>query len=353
MSSLGSRWLDLVEAQLGEAVLRRGADYAAFDFQLDVDIQPGDASIEASSGPRMQYTASISVPTLSEAEIESIVDSIVAETERTAAVLDGDWPSDLDLLAFDPDQLVTSCTCTQPDPGCKHVGALAHLVADAITDEPFDLLHLRGVDRNDLIERITARRRADEGTAAEPINGHDTDRDESQPDGPTLTWSTGDGELPADRSLAAEPGRLPPFPTPPPASASFTETGLRMLADDGARRAHELLRTGDAVWLGLDPTTDLVRRAADLEDAPEWKGVVERADTTSQELRARVEAWRTGGAVAVAAQVAPAETVADPDDRDVQWRRTHDDVWVRFTKVRGRWLAERVDPDGPTQIDEH
>ena len=117
-----------------------------------------------------------------------------------------------------------------------------------------------------------------------------------------------------------------------------------MLANDGARRAHALLTAGARTWIDLDATADMARRAADIEGTDEWKALVDRAQVTSQELRARAIAWRAGGAAAVAAHIAPAETVTDPSDRSLQRRRTHGGQWVRFTKVKGRWLASGLDP---------
>ncbi len=345
----GSRWLDLIESSsaFDDAALRRGSDYAAFDWELDVEIDPGLASTTASSGKRMQYDASISIPTLARTEIEAIVDSIASETQRVAAVLDGELPADTPgLLEVDPDHIIASCTCQSIDQPCKHAAAVAHLVADAIADDPFDLLHLRGLPRIDLVSRLTEARLTetrhddpDDLVSAEvDADDEPTPQAENQ-----LEWSTGDGVLPPDLPPLEHAGSLAPFPTPPPPGATFTEAGLRMLADDGARRAHALLTGGTRSWIDLDATTDMARRAADVEGTSEWKSLVDRAQVTSQELRARVIAWRVGGAPAVVAHIAPAETVTDPSDRSVQRRRTHDGVWVRFTKVKGRWLASGLD----------
>lgn len=338
----GSRWLDLVEASpaFDEQALRRGADYASFDWQLDVEIEKGRASTLASSGKRMSYEAAVDVPVLDADEIDEIVVSIASETHRIAAVLDGELPTDLDVLvAIDPASIVPSCTCTSVDRPCKHASAVAHLIADAVADEPFDLLHLRGVSRVDLIERLTAVRRGAPSDAAVEDEPVEPDPPQAEPAEPALVWSEGAGVLPDDMSPPDRPGALPAFPTPPPPGASFNEAGLRILANDGARRAHAALISADLDWVDLDTTTDLARRAADVEDTEHWKPLVERAQVTSQELRARAQAWRIGGAAAVEAHIAPTQTVVDPDDRDVQYRRTHDHQWVLFRKIKGRWLA--------------
>lgn len=342
----GSRWLDLVEASpaFDEQALRRGADYASFDWQLDVEIEQGRASTTASSGKRMQYEAAVTVPTLNDQQIDDIVASIASETHRIAAVLDGELPPDLEvLLSLDPASIVPTCTCTSVDRPCKHAAAVAHLIADAIADEPFDLLHLRGVSRVNLIERLTASRR-DAGfeppdQAAPATDAANDEPEASEPTEPELAWSVGAGVLPPDLVPPASAGALPPFPTPPPPGASFDEAGLRMLANDGARRAHALLTGIEPDWVDLDTTTDLSRRAADVEGSDQWKPLVERAQVTSQELRARAQAWRVGGPAAVEAHVAPTETITEPDDRDRQRRRTHDGQWILFEKQKGRWLA--------------
>ncbi len=336
-----TRWLDLAESSptFDEQALRRGADYAAFDWQLDVDIHSGTATTTATTG-RMKYEATVSVPVLSAEKIDDIVASIAAETRRMAAVLDGELPLDLDhVLDFDATDIAVSCSCRSIDQPCKHAAAVVHLVADAVADDPFDLLHLRGLARADLISQLAATRRGGEVDGpTEPATAV-----VEPPSAPALRWSERRGELPSDLTPPDLAGRLAPFPTPPPAGASFTESGLRMLADDAARRAAELLGSGNHGWTTLDATSDLARRAANAEGTSEWKGIVERAQVTSQELRARVAAWRAGGAAALSAHIAPVEIESDPADRTRQRRRTHDGTWVRFEKTKGRWLAVSVE----------
>ena len=120
-----SRWLDLVESApvFDQQALRRGSDYAAFDWELDVEIEPGRAATTASSGKRMHYHATIVVPTLSSGQIDAIVESIAERTEQVAAVLDGELPIDIDdLLSFDPSAIVASCDCRSVDRPCRFRG---------------------------------------------------------------------------------------------------------------------------------------------------------------------------------------------------------------------------------------
>lgn len=118
-----------------------------------------------------------------------------------------------------------------------------------------------------------------------------------------------------------------------------------MIADDGARRAAALLITGEHDWTGLDTTTDLARLAAETEGTGDWKDLVDRAQVTSQELRARAQAWRAAGRAGVEAHVAPAEITTDEASGSLQHRRAHDGTWVRFEKIKGRWLAVGLDED--------
>lgn len=343
-----SRWLDLVESApaFDRQALRRGSDYAAFDWQLDVEIEPGRAATTASSGRRMQYQASITVPTLTPEQIDAIVESIAGRTERMAAVLDSELPIELDhVLSVDPEAIVGSCNCQSIDQPCKHAAAVVYLVADAIADDPFDLLHLRGLPRTDLVARLAeTRREANTPEPAAPGQPAPVPSEE-----PVLQFRQGTGPLPADLPSPRLPGRLPPFPTPPPAGAAFTEQGLRMIADDGARRASALLATGHHPWADLDATTDLARLAAEAEGTGDWKDLVDRAQVTSQELRARARAWRAAGRAGVEAHVAPAEIAVDPERGSFQRRRTHDGTWVRFEKIKGRWSAVAV--EGTVDVD--
>lgn len=333
-SKLGSLWLDRIENSgvFSSHTLGRGADYARFDWQLEVEIEPGLASTIARAGRRLEYRATLRVPTVPESKWNRIIASIAASTERTAAVLDGDMPTELgDDLLPEADTIVLSCTCRSNDAPCKHAAALLYITAEAIDEDPFELVHLVGLSKTDLIERVTSARHSEPREAAvTPIAAVAHDR---------LQWPTELGPLPEDRPLPTRPGELPPFPTDPPANAAFTADGLRTLASDAAERAHRLLRDHQTGWAQLTATADLARRASVARGTDRWRHLVRQSGVSNRELEARANAWELGGAPAVEAHVAPVE-VRRMNDRStgdaVQLRRVVDD-WYVFEKRRGRW----------------
>lgn len=339
----GSAWLDRVESAgvFGVHALRRGADYARYDWQLEVDIHEGRAGVRARSGRRMVYEAEATVPVLDGDVWDDLVSEIAASTSATAALLDGELPGQIgSTVAPDPSEITLTCTCRTNDRPCKHAGALLYLLAEAFDEDPFDLLHFRGMPRAELVRRVGDRRRGH--SVVDPPSGAEPQEDS----GPALVWSEPEDSLPADRELPERPGRLAPFASDPPANAGFTAVGLRTLANDAAARAFELLHNGGGEALRpTTPTVDLARRASMATDREVSQHLARQSGLTTHELNARARAWEQAGATGVEAHVAPVETqrLLDLETGEiVQWRRTGDQMWVEFTKVRGRWSAKRT-----------
>ena len=372
----GSQWLRTVETarSIPSDALERGRSYGGYDWQLDVDVEPGIASATARSGPRITYRATVEVPVLSDAAWQTVIELVASSNDRTAALHEGDLD---DALLRDseaagvpllpsPNELTLSCECRSIDRPCKHAAAVVHLLADAIDEDPFDLLHLRGLDRTALVAAVTNARRdaLEEGVEGEqPVDEDndtaeslgDAEADEDKAEADTLrTIGLAIGQprapLPPRLPIPDTPRFMPPFPSDPPETALFTADGLRILGTDAAHRAHALLSGSDSGDLDLDPTTDLARRASIVADTDLWRGLVERSGLSSQELSARAAAWDRAGDAGLEAHVAAVETRRAEDGR--QWRRTRQNEWFCFELTGGRYVLISGPHDhGPDLVD--
>jgi len=169
------------------------------------------------------------------------------------------------------------------------------------------------------------------------------------------------------------PGRPAIWPEDPPTDAPFDTPGLLALAADAATRAWSQLRGDGDSALSLSASSDLVRRQASepVEGVPP---VV--YGSTDGDRSARAEAWRHGGAAALAAMDEPAwrppiatmasaraavESVGLPASAltvhqnritapGFQLRITHDGTWWRFEKRRGRWQVAAPPADAPDDL---
>lgn len=111
------------------------------------------------------WTTSGTVPVLDEAARAAFVETVAAEAGRVAALLAGDLPHGLvehaedagvELLPYGA-ELGATCTCSSWTDPCAHALAVAVQLGWLLEPDPFVLLHLRGLPRDELLARLHAR----------------------------------------------------------------------------------------------------------------------------------------------------------------------------------------------------
>jgi uncharacterized Zn finger protein len=170
------RFLASVESVLTGGRLARGRTYARQGQVLDLGIGSGLVVAQVQGTRRTPYGVQISMPAVSGARWDAIVDSLAAQAGYAARLLAGELPHEIEDVfagagvALFPERgshLTTSCTCPDWATPCKHAAAVCYLVAEAFDDDPFLLLAFRGRDREELLDELRQRR----GTAAEDADG--------------------------------------------------------------------------------------------------------------------------------------------------------------------------------------
>ena len=143
-----------------------------------ISVRPGEfvAAVEDEHG---LWAVRGTVPVLDEAAAETLVETVAAEAGRVAALLAGDLPHSLvehaeeagvELLPYGG-ELGSTCTCEAWADPCPHALAVLYQLAWLLEADPFVLLHLRGLARDDLLARLHERERP----ASEPEDDPDVD----------------------------------------------------------------------------------------------------------------------------------------------------------------------------------
>ncbi len=109
--------------------------------------------------------------------MDAFLEAVGAVSGRVSALLAGDLPHELvehaeeagvELLPYGG-ELAGTCTCSAWVDPCVHALALLHQVGWLLDADPFVLLHVRGLPREQLLARLHAERA--------PVEDHDTDPD--------------------------------------------------------------------------------------------------------------------------------------------------------------------------------
>jgi uncharacterized Zn finger protein len=138
-------------------------------------VEPGRfvASVEDARG---LWTVAGTLPVLDDPAVAALAETVAAEAGRIGALLSGDLPhtmvehaeeAGVELLPFGS-ELGSECTCggwTQP---CPHALAVLYQLTWLLEADPFVLLHLRGLPRDDLLARLHQQSPAPAGDPRDP-----------------------------------------------------------------------------------------------------------------------------------------------------------------------------------------
>ncbi|QIG45303.1 hypothetical protein G5V58_23400 [Nocardioides anomalus] len=129
-----------------------------------ISVRPG-AFVAAVEDQHGLWAVQGTVPVLDADAREALVETVAAEAGRVAALLAGDLPHTLvehaeeagvELLPYGG-ELASTCSCESWTDPCPHALAVMYQLAWLIDDDPFVLLHLRGLGRDDLLAELHGR----------------------------------------------------------------------------------------------------------------------------------------------------------------------------------------------------
>jgi uncharacterized Zn finger protein len=196
------RWMRLIEqAAPGEALLE-GLGYATAGQTRRLGIDSGRIGGAVQGTSPAAYECSITLTPFTHDQSEQVIHAMIDQAVYAAKLLAGELPANIEdvfaplnlkLFPTDPAELTPACNCrtrrmTAPpqfartganppalppaapppepvdtgpvSPWCKHICCLAYLVAERFTTDPFLIFTLRGLPREELLERLRQRRAA-------------------------------------------------------------------------------------------------------------------------------------------------------------------------------------------------
>lgn len=167
----GRALIEAVEKVGDSGRLSRGRTYARGGQVVALDIAAGRVTAEVQGSQIAPFTAVLTLRTLDEGHTAELVETIRATPGTLAALVSGTVPQELAPMLL-PDggrELDFDCTC--PDLGwpCKHVAAVAYLLAERVDREPLTMLTVRGLDLDTLMRAVGGE--ADDPGAA-PADDH-------------------------------------------------------------------------------------------------------------------------------------------------------------------------------------
>jgi transposase-like protein len=328
-------------ARLDPNRLGRGRSYARRGSVLDLRVDPGVVSATVQGSRVKPYEVTVRIRAFSGDEWDAVLDVVSAQIGRVAALLDGELPPEvvddaqaagLELLP-DAGEVKTACNCPDFAVPCKHSAAVCFLIANALDEDPFVLLLLRGRGRDELMSALRSRRSA-RGDA--PVV-------KARPVGvlARAAFAKVSGPLPLPPKPLGQPG-VPSavLMLDPPRRSGVEGRDLVALATDAARRAWELASGDGDGGLGSSRDEDLARRAVGLLGASGLADLAHRAGVPARQLTSWAIAWREGGAGGFAVAISePVEVDAAALGEGIEALRSAGASRSPRVAVEGNWLT--------------
>lgn len=158
--------------------LSRGRSYARAGQIVSLDVDAG-AAVALVQGTRPSpYRVRIGVRTWDKQDWVRVEQALADDAWYAAALLAGAMPPEIEELlgglglalfpASGTSDLSMDCTCPDVTVPCKHLAAAFYVLAERFDADPFEMLALRGRDRETLLENLRSRRGTSADRSGEP-----------------------------------------------------------------------------------------------------------------------------------------------------------------------------------------
>jgi uncharacterized Zn finger protein len=167
------RFIELLESFGVGSRLGRGRNYARRGQVIELEVEPGVVLAKVQGSRYTPYRVRIRAKTLTEHQWRRAEKAMAARALPLAKLLAGEMPHDIEdvfaackltLFPRTGAELKASCTCPDWENPCKHIAAAYYILAERFDEDPFVIFGWRGRDKDELLERLRARR----GTGSAP-----------------------------------------------------------------------------------------------------------------------------------------------------------------------------------------
>lgn len=150
------RWIAVLESFDIGARLQRGRSYARRGQVMNIEIGKGCVTAEVQGSRPKPYQVRIAVAPI---DAKKFRQALSSEAVYAAKLLAGEMPEDIEQVlaragvSLFPERqrdLTTECSCPDWSNPCKHVAAVYYLLGEEFDRDPFLILRMRGVPREEL-----------------------------------------------------------------------------------------------------------------------------------------------------------------------------------------------------------
>jgi uncharacterized Zn finger protein len=161
-SPLAERWRLLLEDGVPRAELNEGLRYARLGQTISMAVEEGALRASVQGSRAKPYETIIRIGPFSAVQWERVIEAMAGEAVYLVKLLDGELPEGLDtllaalglsLLPETAAEIDIACSCKVEGP-CRHAAAVGYLFTEQLSNDPLQILTLRGMPAARLLERL-------------------------------------------------------------------------------------------------------------------------------------------------------------------------------------------------------
>lgn len=163
----GQRWLRLIESGVEPAIQAEALEYASLGQTRTLGFEAGKIVAAVQGRAPKAYQVEIAIEPFSPEMWDRILAAMTDQAKYAAKLLAGELPTNIEEL-FAPlgvhlypselSELTPTCNCDEakesPETWCKHAACVGLLTADRLAENPWLVFTLRGLDKDELLERL-------------------------------------------------------------------------------------------------------------------------------------------------------------------------------------------------------
>jgi uncharacterized Zn finger protein len=176
----GEKWVRALESFGWHTRLTRGRNYARKGQVVSIELKPGEVLSRVQGSKPKPYEVRIGLRRIPRKDWLRVADILAKKAVFTAKLLAGEMPEGLEeafrkggvpLFPKSKKDLETECTCPDWENPCKHIAAAYYILAQELDRDPFLLLKIRGLEKEEFLSQVRSSRREGPAVPNDP-DGH-------------------------------------------------------------------------------------------------------------------------------------------------------------------------------------
>ena len=165
------KWNNAISSFTISSRIDKGREYARAGNVLSIEVSKGEIEAEVQGGKLTPYKVNMEIDSFSKQQWEKIMNIMARKAIFCAKLLNGEMPENIEeafkeggVSLFPKKQihLITECSCPDAANPCKHIAAVHYMLGLEFDKDPFVILKLRGMDKEEFLKALRILRSGDE-----------------------------------------------------------------------------------------------------------------------------------------------------------------------------------------------